>query len=511
MPRNPWVAIDAATPPMARAKQLRHSWEHFVGGGRLEAIRAPIADSWQRSHAAGIDPSGDRLAPALADADETSARWQAHPLAAAAALILDCLGPIAAEAGQLIVVSDAEGMLLWIDGPPGVRLDAADSMNFTEGAGWSESGTGTNAIGTALAADHAVQVFAAEHFNEVVQEWTCSAAPVHDPDTGRLLGIIDLTGKLGTVHPYSFGCTVATARAVESHLRYLMAERDARLRARYEHRLAAGGPRASLVTPSGRIISGHHAARWIGADRVEVPDGGGDLMLPSGVSAFAEPVGAEEAFVVRAVDRRNAATRRPLLKLTLLQRGQPRIELDGRPLKLSPIRTEILALLAARPEGMTSEELAADLYGDEGRPSTVRVQVFRLRKLLGPWIDPAPYRLSLDVESDVAQVSALLAHGAVREAAQGYEGPLLRLSEAPGVVRERETLERWLRHAVMTSDDPEALWAWTHSASGCDDLAAWKRLLANLEYCDPRRSLAASRVASLRTVYGVAGPVSVGR
>jgi transcriptional regulator of acetoin/glycerol metabolism len=311
MPQNPWLAIDAATSPMVRATQLRHSWEHFLGDGRLEAVRAPIADSWQRSYAAGVDPSAGQVAPALADADETSARWQVHPLATAAALILDCLGPVAAEAGQLIVVSDAEGMLLWIDGPPGVRRDAAESMNFTEGAGWSEIGAGTNAIGTALAADHAVQVFAAEHFNEVVQEWTCSAAPIHDPDTGRLLGIVDLTGKMGTVHPYSFGCAVATAQAVESHLRWRMGERDARLRARYEHRIASSGPRASLVTPSGRVISGDEAVRWIGADRVAVPTGGGELTLPSGVCAVADPVGHEEAFVVRADDRRRAAPRRP--------------------------------------------------------------------------------------------------------------------------------------------------------------------------------------------------------
>ena len=83
-----------------------------------------------------------------------------------------------------MVVSDADGTLLWLEGAPRVRLAAANSMNFAVGALWSEGGAGTNAIGTALAADHAVQVFAAEHFNEVVQAWTCAAAPVHDPDTG---------------------------------------------------------------------------------------------------------------------------------------------------------------------------------------------------------------------------------------------------------------------------------------------------------------------------------------
>ena len=86
-------------------------------------------------------------------------------------------------------------------------------MNFAVGALWSEGGAGTNAIGTALAADHAVQVFAAEHFNEVVQAWTCAAAPVHDPDTGDLIGVIDLTSRMSTVHPHSFAVAVATAGA----------------------------------------------------------------------------------------------------------------------------------------------------------------------------------------------------------------------------------------------------------------------------------------------------------
>jgi hypothetical protein len=509
MPQDVWLAIDGSTPPMAHAKQLRRAWEDFHGDGRLESIRAPIADSWRRSHAAGVDPSRRRVAPEVAAADEAAARWQAHPLASATALIRDCLGPVAGEAGNLIVVSDADGTLLWIDGPAGVRLDAAESMNFSEGAGWSESGAGTNAIGTALAADHAMQVFAAEHFNEVVQEWTCSAAPVHDPDTGRVLGIIDVTGRLGTVHPYIFGCAVATARAVEHHLRRLMHERDAQLRARYEDRVARGRPQSSLVTPTGRVISGDEAVSWIGAARVAVPAGGGELTLPSGVRALADPVGDEEAFVLRAAGRTATAAGRPQLTLTLLTRDQPRVELDGQPLQLSRIRTEILALLSARPNGMTTEELAADVYGDYGQPGTVRVQIFRLRRLLGPWIDTGPYRLLMDVESDVARVSRLLERGAVREAAERYEGPLLPHSEAPGIVREREALEGWLRHAVMTSDDAEALWAWVRSSSGCDDLAAWKRLLANLDYRDPRRSLAASRVRLLRAAYSVEGPDSM--
>lgn len=99
--------------------------------------------------AAGADPSGYPLAPVVADMDEPSDLWDVHPLAAAAPLIRDCLAATAYASQHLIVVSDADGVLLWIDGDPRVRFSAADSMNFAEGALWSEPGAGTSVVGTA--------------------------------------------------------------------------------------------------------------------------------------------------------------------------------------------------------------------------------------------------------------------------------------------------------------------------------------------------------------------------
>ena len=156
----------------------------------------------------------------------------------------------------------------------------------------------------------------------------------------------------------------------------------------------------------------------------------------------------------------------PLLRLSLLGRDRADAELGGRTVQLSRRHSEVLALLSMRPGGMTSEELAADLYGDPGTSSTARVEVHRLRKLLGPWLDADPYRLSSDVESDVARVKGLLDRGAVREAVERYDGPLLPHSEAPGVVRERDSLDAWLRQAVMTADEADTLWAWVQSPVG---------------------------------------------
>jgi hypothetical protein len=505
---NPWLAIDAATAPVVRAREVRRAWETFVGGGptgRAQSVTAPlrdpIVDSWRRSAAAGVDPSGGRMAPVVADADEASARWEIHPLADMAPLIRACLAATADEAQHLIVVSDANGVLLWVEGNATVRLRAADSMNFAEGTLWSEGGAGTNAIGTAIAARHAVQVFASEHFNEIVQRWTCAAAPVHDPDTGQVIGVIDLTGQMSTVHPHSMAVAVATSQAIEAHLRCEMLNRDARMLARYGDRLASSEPRA-LLAASGRVIASQPLG-WLPGDRLSVPADGGRVTIAPGVTAVAESLSGD-VLLLSAVPAPEPSGHLPThLTLALLGRERPTATLDlgdsnARQVQLRMRHAEILTLLCANPGGLTSEQLSDGVYGDPLRTGSIRVEISRLRKLLGDCLETDHYRLRGAVSSDVAQVAGLLHRGQVREAAARYDGPILPGSKAPGVVREREELDGWVRQSVMSSGDAEALWEWVQGPTGTTDVPAWQRLLANLPFQDPRRPLAASHLARLR-------------
>jgi hypothetical protein len=380
-------------------------------------------------------------------------------------------------------------------------MRAADSMNFSEGALWSEGGAGTNAIGTALAAEHAVQVFATEHFNEIVQAWTCAAAPVSDPDTGHVIGVIDLTGEMATVHPHSMAVATATAHAVEAQLRCQMVDHDGRLLARYGDHLRGGrGPRA-LVSRSGRVIASQPLG-WLPASRLRVPPGGGQLPIGDDRGLIAEVLGLEEAYVIRSqaepATRAGGGPSRTALSVALLGRERAELELPRGRQQLRLRHSEIVTLLCANPEGLTSEELSEGVYGTPTRASAIRVEISRLRKLLGECIETEHYRLRGGVSSDVAQVCGLLLRGEVREAAARYAGPLLPGSTAPGVVHEREALESWMRQSVMSAGDQEALWAWLQTAGGAGDLAAWQRLLSNLPFQDPRRSLAASRLGTLR-------------
>jgi signal transduction histidine kinase len=322
------------------------------------------------------------LAPVAADRDDAFARWGAHPLGEAAPLIRDCLAGIAGESDHLIVVSDATGVLLQLEGDARVRSRAADSMNFTEGALWSENGAGTNAVGTALAADHAVQIFAGEHFIEVVQAWTCSAAPVHDPESGELIGVIDLTGLEKDVHPHSLAVVITTARAVEGHLRYRLKERDHRLRARYLARVRRCGDRRALVAPTGRLVA-DDSRGWLRGTRLELPPGGGELVLPSGAHAFAEPVGHAEAFIVRELGGKREPHRRPHDELRMLADEQAALRRLATAVAHGVSPAEIFAAVAEEIGPLLGAEDAAVARFEPDRTATVVAGLGQWVKELG--------------------------------------------------------------------------------------------------------------------------------
>ncbi|WP_345744994.1 GAF domain-containing protein [Streptomyces sp. ODS28] len=247
---NPWLALETGADPVQRAGEVRRAHEDFLAGSPIGApVRNVVADSWRRCAGAAVEPDGEAFVD-LTDGD--LADWRdGHPLARVMPLIRDLLGTIADDGAHLLSVCDEHGRLLWVEGNSQV-LRRAEGMNFVPGASWAEWRAGTNAPGTALAVDHAVQIFAAEHYSRPVQEWTCAAAPLHDPSTQRLLGAVDITGGNHLASPQSLALVQATARAAEAQLAALGGTRsDGQGRYVLE---ALGRDEAVLHTGTGRPL-----------------------------------------------------------------------------------------------------------------------------------------------------------------------------------------------------------------------------------------------------------------
>lgn len=211
------LALPPGRDPRQRSHDLWTAHDDFLSTGHVDrGLRPLVVESWRRSVRHGVDP--ELPAPPIRLAEDRLAELRAeHPLAAAMPVIRRLLLESAADAGLLVAVSDAAGQLLWVEGARAV-LSKAERVHFMAGADWSETAAGTNAPGTALALGTPVQILGAEHLTRSAAAWSCSAAPIHEPDTGAILGVLDLTGGPEVVTPQTLTLVQATVAAVEAEL-----------------------------------------------------------------------------------------------------------------------------------------------------------------------------------------------------------------------------------------------------------------------------------------------------
>ncbi|MDQ6937422.1 MAG: transcriptional regulator [Actinomycetota bacterium] len=412
----------------------------FLDSGTVpDRMRPIVAESWLRSAAAGIDADAT-VAPVALESREVSAYRAEHRLARVFPLLYDVLGRAAEDCDCVMAVGDASGHLLWVCGPPGV-LRRVEAINFVEGALWDERHAGTNAPGTALRLDQAVQIRTAEHYARAVQRWSCTAAPIHDPQSQAILGIVDITGGPDVASPQTLAMVRAGARMAEAELARIAAVEGRRPRVR--------------ATPLG--------------SRPRVPS-------------------------------RRSPRPRAALRLQGLGRLDGHAHVGNRTVHLSPRHSEIMVVLADNGGGLTGDQLAIEVYPDDAAAvtSTLRAELVRLRSLLGgDVLQSRPYRLTADVEGDWHRVHAELAAGRLREAVQFYVGPLLPQSVAPGVVEARDRLHGELRAAILAAGEPELMVAWTRCRWGAGDLEMWQRQAAALPTWSPLRTLAAAEAARI--------------
>lgn len=422
-------AVPAGTDPRTHARLLARVHEATLAG--LPPPRQPrtvIGDSWRRVRDQGVDPDRGTDADPLDPAELEHVREDSGLLPVLPALRAGLLG-IADEAVHIMVVVGAQGRVLWRDGSRAVRR-RADGLGFVEGADWGEDAVGTNAIGTALVARRPVQVYSAEHFVRTHHAWTCAAAPVHDPRSGRLLGVVDVSGPASTVH----ASTLALVDAV-AHVAQLQLRTDHR--AELDRLRAVAAPLLARVHGPALVTDRHG---WLAAatgispvDRVLLPErlDGDHTWLPAFGPCRLEPVPGGWLIRPAADDLpSDGATGLTRVELDLSAPRQARLTVRG-PTgtwrhALSPRHAELLLVLAAHPDGRSAGELSADLFGDASRTVTVRAEMSRLRRHLGGVLDGRPYRFATWVRATVRWPATA--------------GDLLPASSAPAVRRIRTTI-----------------------------------------------------------------------
>ena len=191
----------------------------------------------------------------------------------------------------------------------------------------------------------------------------------------------------------------------------------------------------------------------------------------------------------------DVAPSEPGLTLTLL--GTAQVWLDGQRLLLNRRQTEILALLALHPSGLSVEHLHALLYGDASvTTSTLKAEVSHLRAALSGQLSSRPYRLTMPVVTDVEEVQRLLRRGDVRAAVRAYGGDLLPGTDSPALVQMGDYLAVSVREALLAQPDADAVLRYSELAPY--DTAVVEACLAALPVHHPVAPLLKGKLASAR-------------
>jgi transcriptional regulator of acetoin/glycerol metabolism len=218
-----------ASMPLHTARDLlAEARERFLAAEPVDpgAVRKPILASWWRSRQWNVAADHIEL-DYLRDPDlESNLARTADPVLRHLHEQLDGQ-PIS------IVLTDAAGLVL-------TRLTAdhdlerhLDHVKLAPGFSYAEDKVGTNGIGTALESGGPAHVFGHEHYAEHLEGLACAGVPIHDPVSGKTVGVIDLTCWRKNADPLLVSLVKSTADQITQALLAAGSRRDLHLLQEY--------------------------------------------------------------------------------------------------------------------------------------------------------------------------------------------------------------------------------------------------------------------------------------
>jgi len=278
----------AASTPSDRLAQAR---DRFLASEPVESgsVRKPILASWWRSREWRV--AADRVnLDYLHEPDlETTLARGARP-------VLRRLHDELSGQPISIILTDADGLVLArLTGDHDLER-ALDGIKLAPGFSYSEDRVGTNGIGTALEAGGPAHVFGHEHYAESLERFGCAGVPIHDPISGKTVGVIDLTCWRKDADPLMISLVKATADQITQALLTAGSSRDIQLLQEYVRAcrrtggivLALGNDVVMLNDHARRLLDPGDQSALIGHAMEALASGSGGAVtvdLPSGVMA----------------------------------------------------------------------------------------------------------------------------------------------------------------------------------------------------------------------------------
>jgi sigma-54 dependent transcriptional regulator, acetoin dehydrogenase operon transcriptional activator AcoR len=186
------------------------------------AHRNKIRASHKRSMDFGVEKERVQPAIVLQDAELENRLEKNKRLLKIAGPFVMLLNEFVADSGFIVLLTDGHGCILDLAGDEDL-LGQTRPYGLVKGAYMSEESIGSNAISIAIDENAPIQVTGHEHYVKAFQNWSCSAAPLHD-EKGSVIGCLNISGHLDKVYPHILGLVVASAKAIEYQIKSSFSE-----------------------------------------------------------------------------------------------------------------------------------------------------------------------------------------------------------------------------------------------------------------------------------------------
>ena len=225
-----------------------------------------VAASWERSRSAGVD--ADAYQVAFHDDIDFDSR-----LARCAAPVIGRLTQDMSDVPVTIALTDAQARIVDRRDCSTAVGRVLDRVDFQRGFSFEESSCGTNGVGTVFEVGAPISVVGCEHFNQTLIQFACTGAPIFDPLTGRVAGVLDASMLADSWNPL---VDALVRSAADDIGRNLFLDRGQATRALFESYLRADARTRQAVMAIG---AGVHGPR--GVDTVMANELARELLSPN--------------------------------------------------------------------------------------------------------------------------------------------------------------------------------------------------------------------------------------
>ena len=136
----------------------------------------------------------------------------------------------------------------------------AEKHGFFPGSDWSENVAGTNAVGTGLLERKPLQVYSSEHFCQGWHPWMCTSAPIRDPFTNQVIGILGLTSEKDFVVGHDIELIMNQSKKISHSLSLLMMKEHGVL---FQSLYSTNQDPIIIFDLAGKMIWGNRAATYL--------------------------------------------------------------------------------------------------------------------------------------------------------------------------------------------------------------------------------------------------------